>query len=161
MTDLTALRTAGNAMLRHICKFGRAPDEEWLHWFKRITKKAWKTADEAGIREWVQAHAAQKWSWAGHVARRPAATWLYKVTVWRDSNWGMAVGCLGCERPLRRSRRRWMKWEDSLRRFCAERGLGSWTDLSLEKTTWMKWQIGFADWFSGQKLEVDECLSHG
>ena len=147
--DLAVLRTARNAMLRRICDFRRRPDEDWLDWMKRATQRARNAANKAGIREWVQAHAAQKWSWAGHVGRRASTTWLWRVTSWRDSEWGVTVSSLGCERPLRPSRRRWMKWEDALRRYCEVNDLGAWIRFATNKPTWMQWQSGFAEWFSG------------
>ena len=142
-------------MLRRICNFRRGPNEDWLDWVKRATRKARNVAQQAGMRDWVQAHAAQKWSWAGHVSRRDSITWLSKVSMWRDSNWNIAVSSLGCDRPRRPSRRRWMKWEDVLRRFCTEHSLGAWTQLASDKQNLMHWQSRFATWFSGVSLQAD------
>ena len=47
-----------------------------------------------------------------------------------------------------------MKWEDVLRRFCAENGLGGWIFLAADKTTWMQWQGQFSEWFSRVGAEL-------
>ena len=77
-------------------------------------------AADAGVRDWTVAHLTRKWLWAGHVARRPATALAYRVTTWRDSDWQVVAMELGNRRPLRPSTRRWMKWEDVIKRFSSE-----------------------------------------
>ena len=107
------------------------------------TSTALKHAAQAGVHHWGEYHYERKWFWAGHVARRPEESWIWKVTTWRDAQWGYTVSALGCDRPLRPSRRRWMKWEDTLRRFCLEYGLGAWVDFAKDRTTWSDWMNVF------------------
>ena len=151
--EMRLLQTARNGMLRRICGSGRVPDEPWVEWIQRTTRRARGLAENAGVREWVHAHAAMKWSWAGHVLRRPVDSWVWKVTTWRDSAWNdIALEC-GSFRPLRPSRRRWMKWEDNLRRFSASQELGVWTDVTSDRETWASWRDAFADWFAAKCAE--------
>ena len=112
--ELRQLRAARHAMLRRIAGRKRAPEESWVDWIKRSTDYARGLAQQTRIRDWAISHAKSKWAWAGHVARRSADTWLYSVTAWRDAEWSRICEMNGYTRPLRPSRRRWMKWEDSL-----------------------------------------------
>ena len=101
------------------------PEESYIDWIRRSTAKARQLAEGAGIRNWGRAYAAYKWAWAGHVARRGANSWLWKVTSWRDSAWTTCCCELGGDRPLRPSRRRWMKWEHAVQKFSRQAGLGN------------------------------------
>ena len=130
-------------MLRRICGVPRHSTEEWVPWIQRATHKSRQLALDAGVRDWVQAHALRKWSWAGHAARRPADSWLWRVTFWRDSEWNEAVLDMGSHRPLRPSRRRWMKWEDPLRRLMADGPGGSWST----RGRWESLREEFTSWF--------------
>ena len=84
-TELRQLETARRLMIREIVCLRRAPEEEWLDWIVRATHKSLDWARRAGVRERRGYLFWKKWQWAGHVARYGANTWLYKVTVWRDS----------------------------------------------------------------------------
>jgi hypothetical protein len=134
--ELRQLESARRSMLRRIVSGGRAPDEDWLEWVKRLTRKSIQLAKDAGVREWTRAHATSKWLWAGHVARCPADSWTWRVTTWRDAEWQVLANEAGSSRPLRPSTRRWMRWEDRLRRHCATRGLGSWMGLAMNRHAW-------------------------
>ena len=134
--ELRQLESARRSMLRRIVSGGRAPDEDWLEWVKRVTRKSIQLAKDAGVREWTRAHATSKWLWAGHVARCPADSWTWRVTTWRDAEWQVLANEAGSSRPLRPSTRRWMRWEDRLRRHCATRGLGSWMGLAMNRHAW-------------------------
>ena len=118
--ELKSLRSTQRAMMRKIVGQGRAPEEDWIPWIRRTTKKACDMANECKVRDWVTAHFAGKWSWAGHVARRPSDAWTWKTTTWRDTQWQSWANELGANRPLRPSRRRHMKMgaydEEILRR---------------------------------------------
>ena len=63
------LKTARRAMLRRAAGVGRQPNEDYVDWIIRATRKAESTATISGVRDWYKAHLAAKWSWAGHVAR--------------------------------------------------------------------------------------------
>ena len=148
--ELRQLRAAQNRMLNRICQVPRYPEELLVDWLRRSTRKSRQFAEEAGVRDWVQAHARKKWLWAGHVARRPASTWLWKVSSWRDAEWN----CLakdGASRLLRPSRRRWMKWEDALRRFAAHSLGGSWKLFAGEAKSWNGTTEAFVQWFVGEQ----------
>jgi len=143
--ELLSLKAARNGMLRRIVGGARLPDEEWVEWIRRATRKAMRMAESAGVKDWIHVHFRCKWLWAGHVARREPTSWLNRVASWRDSYWQDLVGPLGSARPLRPSRRRWMKWEDSLRRHCHLEGLGHWSQLALCRENWTKQAEQFAE----------------
>ena len=133
----TPPRSTRRAMLRRIAGVRRAPDEDYVDWIKRGTQKAEAIAASSRVREWTKTHYSMKWSWAGHVARRPTDSWIWRTTSWRDSEWqGLLDESTSCTRPLRPSRRRWTRWEDGLRRFCAARGFGKWQALAQNRELW-------------------------
>ena len=136
--ELRQLETARRSMLRKIVCPNRGPTEDWLDWVKRATRRALDWASRAGVREWGGFHFERKWRWAGHVARSRSTTWLYRVTMWRDSAWQQLSQEMGAVREVRPSKRRWMKWEDQLRRFCTAAGLGAWDELAAGRETWME-----------------------
>jgi hypothetical protein len=142
--ELRALRVAWHGMLRRIVGSPRASEEEWFDWIQRTTRKARRWAEKTDIREWEVAHLEKKWHWAGHVARRSATGWLYQVTTWRDSHWQALATDLGAARPIRPSKRRWMKWEDPIRRHCAAEGLGQWTNFAEDRQRWCEEADRFA-----------------
>ena len=146
--ELRKLETARRSMLRKIVCVGRGPHEEWIDWIQRATHKALNWSARAGVREWVSLHFERKWHWAGHVARRGQDTWLHRVTTWRDAAWQSVVSEMGSSRELRPSRRRWMKWEAPLRRFCAANGLGQWTELAENREQWAEYAGQFCAWIT-------------
>ena len=145
--ELRKIRSVQNKMLRRICHTPRHPTEEWAPWIKRATHRARQLAQEAGVRDWLQAHAARKWHWAGHAARREASTWLWRITFWRDSDWNAGALEAGLWRPLRPSRRRWMKWEDPLRRFMSSLQAGAWSRVASDRELWSAHADEFVQWF--------------
>jgi hypothetical protein len=140
------LKTARRSMLRKIVGQKRAPDEDYLTWLPRVTHKAENIASSSGVRDWAQEHNRMKWNWAGHVARRPADSWVWCVTSWRDSEWQELATHGGTLRPLRPSTRRWMKWEDSLRRFCQSGGRPSWMTLAADREAWASTADEYVSW---------------
>ena len=144
--ELRQLESARRSMLRKIVCTGRNQDEQWIEWIQRATHKALNWSNRAGVREWVGLHFERKWLWAGHVARRGQDTWLHRVTTWRDSAWQSLASEMGSFRERRPSRRRWMKWEDPLRRFCSEQGLPQWTDLATNREQWAAYAVEFRTW---------------
>ena len=107
--ELRQLEVARRAMLRKIVGARRGPDEDWVDWIQRATRKALVLSNRAGVREWAKLHFEKKWRWAGHAATSSGRTWLYRVTMWRDSAWQRLADATGCARELRPSTRRWMK----------------------------------------------------
>ena len=102
--ELRKMQTVQNRMLRKICGFPRRLEEEWLPWMRRVTHASNDCAVQAGVRNWVKTHASRKWAWAGHVSRRPASTWLWRVTFWRDSVWNQDALEMREQKLLRPSR---------------------------------------------------------
>ena len=149
--EISQLRTVQNRMIRRICGARKPPAEPWVEWIQRATHQARRLADEAGVRDWVHAHARRKWLWAGHVMRRPTSTWLWRVTSWRDHDWDRIADELGGQRLRRPSRRRWMKWEDPLWSYFSERPDQSWTKEALDKEQWNAKADAFAQCFSKPK----------
>ena len=49
----------------------------------------------------------------------------------------------------RPSPKRWMKWEDPMRRFCAVRALPQWTDIAQDRDIWEQLQVEFSVWTAG------------
>ena len=133
--EFRKLTTARKSMLRKIVGVPRGRDEEWLDWLKRCIHKAVSVSDRVGVRCWIATHLQRKWQWAGHVARRSSDTWLLRTTTWRDSAWQATVGDLA-GRPMRPSRRRWMKWEEVLCRYCSTEGCLQWMTAALVKDVW-------------------------
>eukprot|EP00959_Pyramimonas_sp_CCMP1952_P214316 4484399-Pyramimonas_sp.AAC.1 len=86
-----------------------------------------------------------KWRWAGHVARMPPSEWALIVTKWRDSAWQTAAGGRWL-RPERPTRRRWMKFEYALRKFCGDVGHGEWMVRAQDREAWRELSVTFVDW---------------
>jgi hypothetical protein len=143
-SELQSLESARRSMLRKIVGTRRGTDEEWLDWIRRATRKAIECATRAGVRDWATLHSERKWQWAGHVARQGAQTWTYRVTTWRDSAWQELCDELGVARERRPSKRRWMKWEASVRDFCRDSGRPPWTELSQDREAWKTLALDFA-----------------
>lgn len=144
--ELRKLEVARRSMLRKIVAMPRGTEEDWLDWMQRSTHASLKRADTANVRRWCEFHFQRKWLWGGHVARRGWDTWLYQVSSWRDSAWQMLAMQAGGHRELRPSSRRWMKWEDPLRRFCAAEGRTCWTTLANHKEEWVSLASDFCAW---------------
>ena len=134
--ELRALEVTRRAMLRRIVGIRRFADEGWIDWIKRVTRKTFAIAASQNVRQWQHAHFKSKWLWAGHVARRPSMTWVWRVTTWRDAEWQEFATESGMVRPLRPLRRRWMKWEDAMRRFCTSSGISEWKHYAQQRETW-------------------------
>ena len=126
----------------------RNTDEDWIEWIRKATHLVLDRAERAGVREWTRYHHERKWMWAGHVARSSASSWLYKVSTYRDSAWQALCNEVAYERELRPSTRRWVKWEDGLRRFCAHESLPQWTDLALNREKWHSLKAAYVAWAS-------------
>ena len=50
---------------------------------------------------------------------------------------------IGNLRPVCPSRRRWMKYEGAVRRFCIEQGIRAWCELAQERDTWEEYATEF------------------
>ena len=51
-------------------------------------------------------------------------------------------------RILRPERRRWMKWEDMLRRFATAQGHHSWIEMAQDRCSWQRLAESFAEFFT-------------
>ena len=51
-----------------------------------------------------------------------------------------------------------MKWEDPIRRYCAEEGLVIWSELATQKTRWLHDAVQFAKWVAGVFLKQSPCV---
>ena len=131
--DKQQLRTAFHHMLRIVVNIKRAPNEDYIHWIQRVTRKARRLADEAGVRNWLQYQARAQWRWAGHVGRRSAQTWLWRTSIWRNKEWELQV--MG-PKPVRSRTGPWTRWENWVSRYCAENGHGMWFKASATKEAW-------------------------
>ncbi len=67
-----------------------------------------------------------------------------RQTEWRDSAWQAAVADWGSLRPMRPSSRRWMRYEDCLRRVCRDHGHGVWQELAANSVAWQGLAADFA-----------------
>ena len=144
--EMHLLRAARRAMLRRIVGTARASEEDYVPWIRRVTRKAESLAKSAHVRDWLVAHSTMKWSWAGHVARRPVVTWVWRVSAWRDSEWQAVAMDHASARPLRPSRRRWMKWEHGIVKFCATEGYNNWKLHAADREGWANMCNAFAQW---------------
>ena len=151
--ELRRMSVAQQTMLRRIVGSGRRKDEPWSDWIQRATGRARQVARSAAVKEWVPEHFRRKWNWAGKVARTPLTEWVYKVTSWRDSSWQAMANDLGALRPFRPSRRRWMRFEDCLRRFCSDSGLGDWQVKAGETEVWKELSADFMRWAAEAKFD--------
>ena len=148
--ELRQLNTAQNAMLRRIVGTRRSDVEDYVSWLRRATGNARRVASEMGVKNWVSTFAQMKWEWAGKVARQSPNSWVYKTVFWRDAEWNeVATMTLGSARPMRPSKQRRMKWEDSLRRFSKSRGLGTWRALAIDPCIWESWTADYVKWIVG------------
>ena len=151
------IRSTQNTMMRKIVAVRVQNGENWVEWVKRATKITRRWAKEAGVRSWVKEHGKKKWEWAGHVQRRSEAQWVKKVTQWRDSQWGAAqpqggnaYARGGMRTHVRPGRRRWLRWEDPMRKYAALRHIGEWQDLCANsdegRERWRTLGAKFAIW---------------
>ena len=129
LAEKRSLKAAQNHMLRRIGGPRRAPEEDWVDWIKRSTRKARDLSLQAGVKDWVFEHLLNKWDWAGRVRRMDESRWAKRTTSWRDSAW--------CERfarcrPSRPGRNRWFRWEDQLRQFTP-----NWTEQAQDEDSWI------------------------
>ncbi len=91
--------------------------------------------------------------------RRGEETWVKKVTVLRDSQWsaaqprgGNAYARGGMRTYVRPGRRRWLRWEDPLKKYAEERHTSAWQELAENseagRERWRKEGNNFKDWYS-------------
>ena len=79
--EFRLLASTRHTMLRRVAGSRRLPEETWLEWIRRTTHTAVGMAEAAPVRDWELA----QWQRAGYVARRPATSWLWRLTTWRDA----------------------------------------------------------------------------
>ena len=144
--ELRRLRSTMNAMLRKIV--GAVPIGEmlWVDWIQIVTERARRRAREAGVRDWVVLHLQRKWRWASTLMSHSEDEWTRRVTEWRDSMWQEAADNFGVARPMRPLRRRWMRFEDVLRRFCRVHNIEAWQCAATDKEDWADHSKAFVQW---------------
>ena len=113
--------------------------------YVRSTRQILAIAEGSGVKVWTEEHFRRKWRWAGQIARRNDECWVKRVTMWRDAQWQSIVRTLA-DRPKRPSRRRWMKFEDQLRRYKESAGGLSWAQEALDETAWNTEVEIFTSW---------------
>ena len=114
------------AMVRKMMRSSRAPGEQWLDWQRRTLRSAreWirRNKVEAGrgkldrdpnlFDKWSLKWRRQYLSWAGHLARLPAARLAQQVTLYRNLEWWRRQQASGSVRhPVRF--KPW-RWEDRI-----------------------------------------------
>ena len=151
--ELRRLRVTQHTMLRRIVGCGRAEEETWVDWIQRATCKARRLARDSAVKEWAPEHFKRKWRWAGATANKDPNEWVWKVTEWRDAAWQAAANELGAARPMRPSSRKWMRFEDVMRRFCTQRALGGWRSLARSTTVWQALSSDFVEWAAEAKFD--------
>ena len=136
--EKSRLPSTQNYMLRRIAGPRRKPEEPWVDWVKRSTRSAKTVAKHTGIRFWADEHPRCKWRWAGHVLRMESNRLARPATLWRDSVWWQIdVAWNGpslCQRRV--GRRRWFRWEDELRQYMQQNGLGDWKSMAQDRNEW-------------------------
>ena len=143
-TEKRLLQTTENAMLRRIAGPRRRPDEPWVDWIKRSTRKAVSAAKEHGVRLWKESHLKNKWNWAGHVLRMDTIRIARRAVEWRDSQWQAVEYLMPDQLRIRRpGRTRWFRWEDDLHRYAKHCGLVSWQTEALDREAWQAHCDGF------------------
>ena len=131
------LQSTENAMLRRIVGANRRPDESWVDWLKRSTRKAVSAAREHGVRIWKVSYLKSKWTWAGHVSRMDSARIARRAVTWRDSQWQATEYLMPNAVRIRRpGRRRWFRWEDDLHRYAEKCGWQSWQRQAMHREVW-------------------------
>jgi hypothetical protein len=151
--ELNRLKATQNTMLRRIVGIGRCDGEDWIEWMKRATCRVRAMASDAKLKEWVPEHFRRKWRWAAKIVHADENEWVGRVTWWRDSSWQAEAADLGTMRPRRPSKRRWMKFEDPLRQFCRNSGLGEWRLQASLKNTWADLTHNFVRWAAKSHYE--------
>ena len=80
--------------------------------------------------------------------RMRPSSWAWRVTTWRDAEWSAACRQSGSSQIMRPSKRPWMKWENPLRRFARDEGMGSWMNLARDRGEWLNLTTAYADWYT-------------
>ena len=142
--ELRQLQSTQNAMLRKVVGSKRKPDETYVDWNIRATHRAWYFMTAAGAKTCIDSHFQRKWRWAGHIARMHESESVSRTTFWRDRAWEALVPGVW----LRPSRRRWMKFDDVLRRFAEHNGWRDWSSAAGDRQAWRELEAPFSEWAS-------------
>ena len=138
-------RSTRNEMIRRIVGSRRSPDEEYVQWIQRCTRKARTLAAQANTKCWTTQHLEQKWVWAGKVARMNSNSWPYRASFWRDVLWQSTAGSA---RPVRAQRGRPFRWEDSIHKHCCALGWNVWRNAAANQSSWDAKAPSFASCFA-------------
>eukprot|EP00973_Karenia_brevis_P081089 11245546-Karenia_brevis.AAC.1 len=94
-------------------------------------------------------HLTAKWDWAGRVANYSHERLAKRITFWRDADWWSSQdqGSKAYDtRPMKSRPGNRMRWEDALRRYCAQLGITSWRTLASHEQDWKKQLPNFCNW---------------
>ena len=127
--DRRKIQSTLNDMLRRTLGVARLADDDWVSWVQHATRRARAVATTAGIRWWVEGHLNLKTKWAKKISEADQGSWLWNVTVWRDSVWQRVVDTTS-RRYLRRSRPGpWLRWEGDLNKLAKAEGKDNWMQI--------------------------------
>ena len=137
------VRAAQRRMQRKLVGGQKRPDEEWLVYMRRETRKAEAAAAKAGCTQWTQKFLMSKWHWAGRIARIDEHRWPELLTFPRTVSEEVPIR----SRPVRPRRGRPMKrWADDIQQYCTTRNIGTWNDVAQNRLVWKASAECFADW---------------
>ena len=120
------LTTARRKMLRRLVKVGRMPEEDWVAYIQRATRRSEELAAAHGALNWVGLQRRTKWKLAGETARRGDGRWSTRILSWQPWFRVSPRRCVG--RPRRR-------WDDDITQLAGEslkdeaQDVGLWTAL--------------------------------
>ena len=135
------LRTTQRIMLRRIAGPRRKPDEDYVTWIRRATRKAENLAHEAGVKDWVKSYLQQKWKWAAKVVNMPQERWAKQTTLWRDHDWWREQKT--SPHTTRARPGHFHRWENDFIKFAASKGYESWTQIAQNAGQWSALQEEF------------------
>ena len=121
-------------MLRRFAAKRKRPEEDWIHWVRRVTKEAETAAKHANLQSWVEQHFRKKFRWAGRSSQMDKHRWPQRLCKWRDRAWQLDAnqGPLNSYRPRRGRGRPPKRWEDVFVDYAAAKFLGPWQGIDWE-----------------------------
>jgi hypothetical protein len=141
------LQATQRSMLRRIVCIKRHPDEDYVDWIRRATRRAEGLARAAGVPCWVEEHLNCKWRWGRNIANMQENMWAQKTTFWRDAAWS-AEQPRGSSRTAIRSRRgHFTRWEGDFVKYAGMHGWDSWQSIAADEQTWKSHEADFIKTF--------------
>ena len=144
--EMNMLTVTERCMLRRFASPKRRSNEDYLAWVVRATRDVEDALAKANLAPCAHVYLQRKWIWAGKLMRMQNSRWAKRVTTWRDNEWWSRQP-RDCLRPVRRCRKYWFRWEDSLRKFSEHLGWQHWQQLANETTEqqWEQHTVGFCN----------------